>query len=123
MARSADHETRLRIIIGSSAFPERSLTVWTRLNENKRPRRYRRYSGESEEHVYFPLIPRQIIIADSHNGSKPRALDGEVFVVTRGPRGWMVNETLIAEDRAYLPQPIASRPLHFDIVRTRTVEA
>ncbi len=122
MARS-DHEPRLRIIIGPSAFSDRSITVWTRLSENKRPKRYRQYSGEYEEHVYLPLIPRQVIITDSHNGSQPRALDGEVFVVTRGPRGWMVDETLIAEGRAYLPQPIASRPIHFDIVRTRTVEA
>lgn len=123
MARSADHETRLRIIIGPSAFSDRSFTVWTRLIENKRPKRYRRYSGECEEHVYLPLIPRQIIIADSHNGSQPQALDGEVFVVTKGVQGWMVDETLIAEGRAYLPQPVASRPIHFDIFRMRNVEA
>ena len=122
MARS-DREPRLRIIIGPSAFPERALTVWTRMEEHRRPKRHRRYTGDFEEEILLPLSDRQIIIADSHSSVRPQPLEGEIYTLHRGSNGWMINEAPIKEGLRFMPPRLASRALAFDIVRTRTVEA
>lgn len=122
MARS-DREPRLRIIIGPSAFPDRALTIWTRMEESRRPKRHRRFTGDFEEQILLPLEARQIIIADSHDHSRPQPLEGEIFTLHHGQNGWMINEAPIKEGLRFMPARLASRELAFDIVRTRTVEA
>lgn len=111
------HERRIRVQVGASAFVDRVLTIWTRVEGTKRPTRRSTYAG-SETHAFtFPLKQRQVIVGDGQKGAKPNPLTAEVFVIKRTPRGWSVNDVTISNHRAHSPEPVASRPILFDMIK------
>ncbi len=123
MAKTADHEAKLRILVGRSSFDKRAFTIWIRDGQHEPPKRYRRYTAHEAKEILLPLHEAQIIIADSDISRRPQPIEGNVFVLSQTQSGWMVNDTSIGEKRGYMPSPLASRDLHFDIVTPVTAVA
>ena len=119
---SVDRELRLRIHIGTSPFDNRSIILWSH-REGKKSKKIHNHNGNDGHEIFLPLIPRQIIIADSDISRQPQPIEGEVYVISHGIHGWTVNDSLIGESREHAPQTLASRELIFDVVKTRNVEA
>lgn len=123
MAHTADHEAKLRILVGRSSFDRRAFTIWTRSENGDPPKKHRRYRANEAKEIFLPLRPIQIIIADSDVSRHAQPIEGETFTISQADGHWTVDGTLIADKRGYMPPPLASRDLHFDIISSENVSA
>lgn len=118
MAVSTNHEAKLRILVGRSSFDRRAFTIWTRSEDGGPPKKHRRYRANEAKEIFLPLEPIQIIIADSDVSRHAQPIEGETFTISQADGHWMVDGMLIADKRGFMPHPIASRDIHFDIVKS-----
>lgn len=123
MTVSTNPEAKLRILVGRSSFDRRAFTIWIRSEDGGPPKKHRRYRANEAKEIFLPLRPIQIIIADSDVSRHAQPIEGETFTVSQADGHWTVDGTLIADQRGYMPRPIASRDLHFDIVSSANASA